>query len=107
MERRFLGLGNVFGLAEHLTRSRKVEPALRNQIGNCRQHKVGAIDIGIESRKLVVEGITDETLGSEMVTLVRTDLRDYLVHAGVAFERCGVQHDFVAYRLESQQTVLR
>jgi len=52
-----LRLRHLRYLAEHLARSGKVDPAVRHQFAQRAQNEMGAVDVGIESRKFVVERV--------------------------------------------------
>jgi hypothetical protein len=51
----------------------------------------GAVDIDVQSGEFVVERIADETLGRQVVALVRLHLVDHPVDAGKALEGGGVE----------------
>ena len=86
-----LGLGDLFRVAEHLARSGEVETALRGHVLEGRQDEMGAVDIGIQGGKLVVEGIAHEALGGQVVALVGEDVAKDLVDARKALEGGGVE----------------
>ena len=85
VEPRVLVLGHGFSHAEHLARTGEVEAAVGGQGLEGGQQEVGAVDVGVQRGKLVVEGIADETLGRQVVALVRLDLVNHPVDAGIAF----------------------
>ena len=105
MEGREFCLRNLVNFTEHFARSGKVEPALRNGLAQRRKKKVRAIDVGIQSGEFVVEGITDEALGGQMITFVRENSRDYLKQAGEALNRSCVKGYFASHLGESCQAV--
>ena len=101
-----LGLRHLVGLAEHFTRTRKIKPAPRNNVLDGSQQVVGAVDIGIQSGKFIVKRIADETLGRQVIALVRLYRGHYLVNTGVTLERGGVQLYLRPDSLEARQPVL-
>ena len=54
---------------------------------------MGAVDVGVEGGKLVLEGVTDVAEGGEVVTFVGFDLVDHSKKAGKALKGSGVQLD--------------
>src|SRR5689334_23122564 len=83
--RRF-SLGNLLGLSEHLAGSSEINAAMRGHVLERPKQKVSAVDIRIEGREFVVEGITYEALRCQVVTLVRNNLGDHLRKAGVTLD---------------------
>src|SRR5215467_1312569 len=66
-----------------------------------------AVDVCIECRKFVVEGIAHEALGSEVVALVRLHGGNNLEDTCEALNGSGMQNDLVLHRPQSRQPVHR
>ncbi len=86
MEPGVLVLGRLFGVAEHLARTRKVKAAIVGQVLQRRQQIMRPVDIGVQRRELVVERVADEALRRQVVALIRPHVVDHLVDAGVTFK---------------------
>src|ERR1022692_2810888 len=71
------------------------------------EQEVGAVDVCVERRKLVVERIAYEALRREVIAFVRHHLSNQLIDTGEAFERRGMQGDTVPHGAQPVQPVLR
>src|ERR1051325_10882770 len=78
---RGFGLRHFDCLPEHLARSSKIKPAFRNNVLHARKHVVSAVNIDVQSRKLIVERIADEALRSQMITFIGPNLGKDLINA--------------------------
>ena len=67
---------------------------------------MGAVDIGTYCGKFVFKGVTHETLGSEMVNLIRLHFIHDTEYAGKAFQRCSMENELVDYVLYPPESVL-
>src|SRR5262249_35037889 len=98
-------LRRFLSLAEHFARPGEVESASGRQVLHRREQVMGTVDVCVERREFVVERIADKALRGQMVTLVRVHLGDYLVDAGIALERGGVQGDLRPERVQAGEPV--
>ena len=67
-----------------------------------RQQEMRAVDIGVQRGELVVERVADEALGRQVIALVGLHFVDHPVHAGIAFERRGMQYQAAADSLSRE-----
>ena len=100
-------LRQLFGFAEHFARTGEVKLAAGNQVFDRGKQKVSAVDICVESRKLVVERVADEALRRQVITFVGGHFGDQLIDTGEAFERRGVQTNPFAHGVQTHQPVFR
>jgi hypothetical protein len=91
MERSRLRLRHLMRLPEHFARTGKIKPAAWSNFAQRREQKVGAVDVRVECRELVVERVTDETLGGQMIALIRRAFRHHLEDAGKTLNRTGMK----------------
>ena len=66
-----------------------------------------AVDVGAERREFIVEGVTDETLGCQMVALVGSHLAHNAENAGETIQRARVQVQAVDERGDAAQAPRR
>src|SRR5262245_64680550 len=92
--------------SEHFTGGRKVEPATGRTVPQGGQDVVGAVDVGIKSREFVFKRIGHETLGSQVIALIRLDGMEHTVNAGKTFQRGGVQVEAILYLQDPPESVL-
>ena len=82
--------------AEHFARSGEVKAALGRQRLQRREDEMGAVDISVEGRELVIERICHEALRGQVVAFVRLHGRNHAEGAGIALGRGGVQDQLIA-----------
>ena len=56
---------------------------------------MSAVDVCVHRREAVGETLSDETLCSQVITLVKIIATDDMKNAGIAFEACGMEGDLV------------
>ena len=66
---------------------------MRTYLAHTRQHVVRSIDVRVDGRKLVLDGIADETLRGQVIDLIRLHSGYDLVETRVALQRGGMQLD--------------
>src|SRR5437870_13792879 len=57
-------------LAEHLAGAGEIEAGIRTNFAHTREHVMRAVDIRIDRRELIFEGITDEALSRQVMPLL-------------------------------------
>src|SRR6266850_3945054 len=107
MQRCLFVLGRCGSLAEHLTGSGEIEAGVRTYLAHTRQHVVRSIDVRVDGRKLVLDGIADEALGGQVVDLIRLHSSHDLVETRVALQRGGMQLDSFEDVSNAPEPVLR
>lgn len=68
---------------------------------------VGSIDVRVQRGELVLKRIADETLGGEMVALLRLDGTNHPVQAGKTLQRSGMKFDIVEQVPDAPEAMLR
>src|SRR5437867_10846338 len=93
-------------LTEHLTGAGEIEAGMRANFAHTREHVMRAVDIRIDRRELIFEGITDEALSGQVIHLVRLNVHQDFVQARITFQRCRMQLDFVEDSSNTPKAVL-
>src|SRR6185436_8977657 len=91
LKRGGLLLRHFVDVPKHLARSREVKTTLRPQFPERRQHVVRAVDVRTHRRKAVSKTFRYETLGREVVTLVKIMFAEHVENTGITLETGGVQ----------------
>src|SRR5256885_7944900 len=104
---RFFVLRGARGLAEHLAGAGEIEAGMRTDFAHTREHVMRAVDIRIDRRELIFEGITDEALSGEAIHLVGLNVHQNFVQARITFQRCRMQLEFVEDSSNAPKPVLR
>ena len=107
MKPRFLILRDLFGAPKHLTGPGKIEPALRRQVVKRSKYVVCAVEVSVQRGEFVLEGVADETLCGEVVTLVRVDTANNAIKAREAFQRGGVKLDVIENVSQPPKVMIR
>src|SRR5262245_30754981 len=94
-------------LTEHLTRAGEIEAGMRANFADTREHVMRAVDIRIDRRELIFEGITDEALSGQVIHLVRLNVHQNFVEARITFQRCRMQTEFIQDSSNAPKPVLR
>src|SRR6185369_2545884 len=107
LKRSRLFLRHFVDVPKHLARSREVKTTLRPQLTQRGEHVVRAVDVRAHRRKAVSETFRHETLGREVIALVKIVLTENVEDAGVAFETGRVQSDSVQNMSNAAEPRLR
>src|SRR5437879_743525 len=67
-------LRHLANLAEHFAGTCEIKAAFRDKLFNDREDMVCPVDIGIQRREFILEGVTDEALSSQVVTFIERNL---------------------------------
>src|SRR6266436_3757651 len=100
MECGLLVLWRFAHFAKHLGRAGEIKAALWLQFAQGRKHVVGAVDVCIHRREAVGKRFGDETLRSQVVTLVKLMFGQDVKDRGVALKACRVKRDPIEQVLE-------
>src|SRR5437867_4384984 len=74
-------------LAKHLTGAGEIETGMRGNFAHTGKQVVGSVNVCIDRRKFVFEGITDQALSSsQVIHLIRLNMRQRLVEAGITLQ---------------------
>src|ERR1044072_4587078 len=107
LKRRVLLLRHFVDVPKHLTRAREVKSTLRPQLPQRREHVVGAVDVHVHGRKAVGEAFRNETLGREVVTLVKIVFAEDVENTRITLETGRVQRDAVHQMIDAAEPRFR
>src|ERR1041385_6340613 len=107
MKRRRFALRTFPRLAEHFAGTREVETAIRLQLLERGQHVMGAVDVDVQGRETIGKTLGNETLRSQVITLIELLTDEYVKDARVAFQSCSVEHQPILKIEDSLKSLLR
>ena len=103
IERRLLILRRELGTAKHFACPGKVKPALWHQVLAGGQQVVGAVNIDVHGRELIVKGVVDVALRRHVVHLVGRCLPHRFVDGRITLQGAGEQPQLVAKAVDPLQ----
>ena len=102
-----LGLWHFFGVPEHFTRCREIHLASRSRLLDRFEHEMRPVDVRAERRKRIVKRIRHETLGSEVIQLIRLNIADHVEQAWKILKAARMQLDLIPNVFQPDKSVSR